>query len=212
MYLTALLLLPASCSSWLKIGDCCCTMQHLRDGLTSFLQGAVFDFLEQRATSTGWLTAGSGSDPSPESTASLWLGLSVPPSLSPCRALHWVTPQMLCVPINEEIQEVSDVVVKAITGMHRVNRLTPSPAGERCLYQEPNPTSRNDSLVYEEFPAELSLSTGCLLLGTCARTSVALILPCSSSLAAGGCTIGSVWWEEPVKDWAPRPCPSNSLL
>ncbi|KAJ6655749.1 hypothetical protein lerEdw1_004802 [Lerista edwardsae] len=31
------------------------------------------------------------------------------------RALHWVTPQMLCVPINEEIQEVSDVVVKAIT-------------------------------------------------------------------------------------------------
>lgn len=31
------------------------------------------------------------------------------------RALHWVTPQMLCVPIDEEIQEVSDVVVKAIT-------------------------------------------------------------------------------------------------
>ncbi|XP_007444301.1 rab5 GDP/GTP exchange factor isoform X1 [Python bivittatus] len=31
------------------------------------------------------------------------------------RALHWVTPQMLCVPVNEEIPEVSDVVVKAIT-------------------------------------------------------------------------------------------------
>ncbi|XP_036165173.1 rab5 GDP/GTP exchange factor isoform X10 [Myotis myotis] len=31
------------------------------------------------------------------------------------RALHWVTPQMLCVPVNEEIPEVSDMVVKAIT-------------------------------------------------------------------------------------------------
>ncbi|XP_053131258.1 rab5 GDP/GTP exchange factor [Hemicordylus capensis] len=31
------------------------------------------------------------------------------------RALHWVTPQMLCVPVDEEIPEVSDVVVKAIT-------------------------------------------------------------------------------------------------
>ncbi|XP_077168278.1 rab5 GDP/GTP exchange factor isoform X2 [Paroedura picta] len=31
------------------------------------------------------------------------------------RALHWVTLQMLCVPVNEEIPEVSDVVVKAIT-------------------------------------------------------------------------------------------------
>ncbi|XP_065274585.1 rab5 GDP/GTP exchange factor [Emys orbicularis] len=31
------------------------------------------------------------------------------------RALHWVTPQMLCVPVNEEISEVSDMVVKAIT-------------------------------------------------------------------------------------------------
>ncbi|XP_028939745.1 rab5 GDP/GTP exchange factor isoform X5 [Antrostomus carolinensis] len=31
------------------------------------------------------------------------------------RALHWVTPQMLCVPVNEEIPEVSDLVVKAIT-------------------------------------------------------------------------------------------------
>lgn len=33
------------------------------------------------------------------------------------RALHWVTPQMLCVPVNEEIPEVSDMVVKAITGL-----------------------------------------------------------------------------------------------
>ncbi|XP_068126275.1 rab5 GDP/GTP exchange factor isoform X2 [Hyperolius riggenbachi] len=31
------------------------------------------------------------------------------------RALHWVTLQMLCVPVNEEIPEVSDMVVKAIT-------------------------------------------------------------------------------------------------
>uniref|UniRef100_A0A8C6D7I0 Rab5 GDP/GTP exchange factor n=1 Tax=Moschus moschiferus TaxID=68415 RepID=A0A8C6D7I0_MOSMO len=31
------------------------------------------------------------------------------------RALHWVTPQMFCVPVNEEIPEVSDMVVKAIT-------------------------------------------------------------------------------------------------
>ncbi|XP_057241503.1 rab5 GDP/GTP exchange factor isoform X4 [Malurus melanocephalus] len=31
------------------------------------------------------------------------------------RALHWVTPQMLCVPVSEEIPEVSDMVVKAIT-------------------------------------------------------------------------------------------------
>ena len=36
-------------------------------------------------------------------------------SLSLGRALHWVTPQMLCVPVNEEIPEVSDMVVKAIT-------------------------------------------------------------------------------------------------
>uniref|UniRef100_A0A3B3SVK1 RAB guanine nucleotide exchange factor (GEF) 1 n=2 Tax=Paramormyrops kingsleyae TaxID=1676925 RepID=A0A3B3SVK1_9TELE len=31
------------------------------------------------------------------------------------RALHWVTIQMLCVPVDEEIPEVSDNVVKAIT-------------------------------------------------------------------------------------------------
>lgn len=31
------------------------------------------------------------------------------------RALHWVTPQMLCVPVDEDIPEVSDMVVKAIT-------------------------------------------------------------------------------------------------
>uniref|UniRef100_A0A2K5LBJ5 Rab5 GDP/GTP exchange factor n=1 Tax=Cercocebus atys TaxID=9531 RepID=A0A2K5LBJ5_CERAT len=31
------------------------------------------------------------------------------------RALRWVTPQMLCVPVNEDIPEVSDMVVKAIT-------------------------------------------------------------------------------------------------
>ncbi|XP_056322534.1 rab5 GDP/GTP exchange factor isoform X4 [Danio aesculapii] len=31
------------------------------------------------------------------------------------RALHWVTIQMLCVPVEEEIPEVSDSVVKAIT-------------------------------------------------------------------------------------------------
>jgi len=32
------------------------------------------------------------------------------------RALHWVTIEMLCVPVEEEIAEVSDSVVKAITG------------------------------------------------------------------------------------------------
>ncbi|KAM4699752.1 rab5 GDP/GTP exchange factor isoform 2-T3 [Discoglossus pictus] len=31
------------------------------------------------------------------------------------RALHWVTPQMLCVPVDENVPEVSDMVVKAIT-------------------------------------------------------------------------------------------------
>uniref|UniRef100_A0A2K5PDP9 Rab5 GDP/GTP exchange factor n=1 Tax=Cebus imitator TaxID=2715852 RepID=A0A2K5PDP9_CEBIM len=31
------------------------------------------------------------------------------------RALRWVTPQMLCVPVNEDVPEVSDMVVKAIT-------------------------------------------------------------------------------------------------
>uniref|UniRef100_A0A2I2YHG9 Rab5 GDP/GTP exchange factor n=1 Tax=Gorilla gorilla gorilla TaxID=9595 RepID=A0A2I2YHG9_GORGO len=35
--------------------------------------------------------------------------------LSLFRALRWVTPQMLCVPVNEDIPEVSDMVVKAIT-------------------------------------------------------------------------------------------------
>ncbi|KAJ8388649.1 hypothetical protein AAFF_G00130580 [Aldrovandia affinis] len=33
------------------------------------------------------------------------------------RALHWVTTQMLCVPVDEEIPEVSDSVVKAITDL-----------------------------------------------------------------------------------------------
>lgn len=32
------------------------------------------------------------------------------------RELHWVTIEMLCVPVDEEIPEVSDSVVKAITG------------------------------------------------------------------------------------------------
>ena len=32
------------------------------------------------------------------------------------RALHWVTIEMLCVSMDEEIPEVSDNVVKAITG------------------------------------------------------------------------------------------------
>lgn len=45
---------------------------------------------------------------------SLFLGFLL--SFPLCRALHWVTPQMLCVPVNEEISEVSDMVVKAITG------------------------------------------------------------------------------------------------
>ncbi|XP_053562274.1 rab5 GDP/GTP exchange factor isoform X2 [Bombina bombina] len=31
------------------------------------------------------------------------------------RALHWVTLQMLCVPVDEDVPEVSDMVVKAIT-------------------------------------------------------------------------------------------------
>ncbi|MEE6468887.1 hypothetical protein FKM82_008408 [Ascaphus truei] len=37
------------------------------------------------------------------------------------RALHWVTPEMLCVPVNEEIPEVSDMVVKAITDIIEVD-------------------------------------------------------------------------------------------
>uniref|UniRef100_A0A2K6DZZ8 RAB guanine nucleotide exchange factor 1 n=1 Tax=Macaca nemestrina TaxID=9545 RepID=A0A2K6DZZ8_MACNE len=38
------------------------------------------------------------------------------------RALRWVTPQMLCVPVNEDIPEVSDMVVKAITETHSSHR------------------------------------------------------------------------------------------
>lgn len=37
------------------------------------------------------------------------------------RALHWVTVQMLCVPLNEEIPAVSDSLVKAITGKAAVH-------------------------------------------------------------------------------------------
>lgn len=33
-----------------------------------------------------------------------------------CRALHWVTIEMLCVSMDEEIPEVSENVDKAITG------------------------------------------------------------------------------------------------
>lgn len=36
------------------------------------------------------------------------------------RALHWVTIQMLCVSMDEEIPEVSENVVKAITGLINV--------------------------------------------------------------------------------------------
>lgn len=36
------------------------------------------------------------------------------------RALHWVTIEMLCVPVDEEIPVVSDSVVKAITGKSQV--------------------------------------------------------------------------------------------
>lgn len=32
------------------------------------------------------------------------------------RALHWVTVQMLCAPVKEEIPAVSDSLDKAITG------------------------------------------------------------------------------------------------
>uniref|UniRef100_A0A4W3KC90 RAB guanine nucleotide exchange factor (GEF) 1 n=1 Tax=Callorhinchus milii TaxID=7868 RepID=A0A4W3KC90_CALMI len=37
------------------------------------------------------------------------------------RALHWVTPEMLCVPVNEDIPEVNDLVVKAITDVIEVD-------------------------------------------------------------------------------------------
>lgn len=45
-------------------------------------------------------------------------GVVVNPSVDRlcCRALHWVTIQMLCVSMEEEIPEVSENVVKAITG------------------------------------------------------------------------------------------------
>lgn len=39
-----------------------------------------------------------------------------------CRALHWVTIQMLCVSMDEEIPEVSENVVKAITGQKTINQ------------------------------------------------------------------------------------------
>lgn len=39
-----------------------------------------------------------------------------------CRALHWVTIQMLCVSMDEEIPEVSENVVKAITGQRALRR------------------------------------------------------------------------------------------
>ncbi|XP_038670086.1 rab5 GDP/GTP exchange factor isoform X5 [Scyliorhinus canicula] len=37
------------------------------------------------------------------------------------RALHWVTLEMLCVPVNEEIPEVYELVVKAITAVIEVD-------------------------------------------------------------------------------------------
>ncbi|XP_054650075.1 rab5 GDP/GTP exchange factor-like [Dunckerocampus dactyliophorus] len=37
------------------------------------------------------------------------------------RALHWVTIEMLCVPVDEEIPEVSDSVVKAITDVIEID-------------------------------------------------------------------------------------------
>lgn len=52
-------------------------------------------------------------DKSPDSwNKSIW-GL---PCRFGSRELHWVTIEMLCVPVDEEIPEVSDSVVKAITG------------------------------------------------------------------------------------------------
>lgn len=39
------------------------------------------------------------------------------------RALHWVTIQMLCVSMDEEIPEVSENVVKAITGQDEYLKL-----------------------------------------------------------------------------------------
>uniref|UniRef100_A0A8C2LFK1 VPS9 domain-containing protein n=1 Tax=Cricetulus griseus TaxID=10029 RepID=A0A8C2LFK1_CRIGR len=50
------------------------------------------------------------------------------------RALHWVTPQMLCVPVNEEIPDVSDMVVKAITDIIEMDS---SPASSRAARQPP---------------------------------------------------------------------------
>lgn len=50
------------------------------------------------------------------------------------RALHWVTIEMLCVPVDEEIPEVSDSVVKAITGIFIVCKNIPkTPVSERPL-------------------------------------------------------------------------------
>lgn len=57
---------------------------------------------------------------------SFYLHFLTLPSLFSCRALHWVTPQMLCVPVSEEIPEVSDMVVKAITGLWVINSAFPA--------------------------------------------------------------------------------------
>ncbi|XP_041808115.1 rab5 GDP/GTP exchange factor isoform X2 [Chelmon rostratus] len=64
------------------------------------------------------------------------------------RALHWVTIQMLCVSMDEEIPEVSENVVKAITvlcgGLHReVGRSVsqPFPGGVRALHVGPSVTT-----------------------------------------------------------------------
>lgn len=52
------------------------------------------------------------------------------------RALHWVDIQMLCVPVDEEIPEVSDNVVKAITGESwMVSHRIPLGLNQTCLFK-----------------------------------------------------------------------------
>lgn len=70
--------------------------------------------------------------------------------VSSYRALHWVTIEMLCVPVDEEIAEVSDSVVKAITGKSHYfseghGRTSPRHLGSR------------DSITFF-FPSQISAS------------------------------------------------------
>ncbi|KAG7270278.1 hypothetical protein CRUP_037502 [Coryphaenoides rupestris] len=64
------------------------------------------------------------------------------------RALHWVTIEMLCVPVDEDIPEVSDSVVKAITG-----RACPARHHRKHIFSAIQATKREPASADDFLPA-----------------------------------------------------------